>query len=75
MGEWYAVACGYRLINRCIAGAMKLLARYINLCRVRANSARMLLCSAFPHGHVSISQKDYQQVQIMMKSIIDGSRC
>jgi hypothetical protein len=44
-------------------------------CCVRANSARMLLHSALRHGHVSIGQKHSEQVQIMMKSIIDGSRC
>jgi len=75
MGEWWAVACKYRLINRCIAGAMKLLARYIIFSLERGNSARMLLCSALPQGQVSICQKDYQWVQIMMKTIIDGSRC
>jgi len=75
MGEWWPVACKYRLINRCIAGAAKLLARYIDCSRVRANSARMLLRLAFPHGQVSICQKDYEYVQIMMKTIIDGCRC
>jgi len=54
---------------------MKLRARYIDFSRVGANSARMLLRSALPQGQVSISQKDYQYVQIMMKTIIDGSRC
>ena len=67
--------CEYRLINRCIAGAMKLLTRYINFSCVRANSARMLLRSALPQGQVSICEKDYEEVQIMMKAIIDGSRC
>ena len=75
MGEWGAVACQYQLINRCIAGAMKLLARYINFSRVRANSGRMLLCSALSQGQVSIWQKDYQYIQIIMKTIIDDSRC
>jgi len=54
---------------------MKLLARYINFSCVGANSARMLLHSALPQGQVSICQKDYQYIQIMMKTIIDGSRC
>ena len=53
---------------------MKLLARYKNFSRVRANSARMLLHSALPQGQVLINQKDYQEIQIMMKTIIDGSR-
>jgi len=74
MGEWWAVACQYRLIERCTAGAMKLLARYINFSHVRVNSARMLLRSASSQGQVSICQKDYQYVQIMIKTIIDGSR-
>ena len=54
---------------------MKLVARYIDCGPVRMNSARMLLLSAFPQGHVSIGQKDYQLVQIMMKTIIDGRTC
>ena len=57
MGELWAVACEYRLINRCIAGAMKLLARYINFSCVRANSPRMLLHSALSQGQVSLCQK------------------
>ena len=55
MGEWWVVACEYRLKSRCIAGAMKLLARYINFSCVRVNSARMLQSSAMPQGQVSIS--------------------
>jgi len=54
MGEWYVVACEYQMINRCLAGAMNLLARYINFSHVRANSARMILSSALPKGRVSI---------------------
>jgi len=54
---------------------MKLLARYMNFSRVRANSARMLLRLVLPQGQVSICQKDHQYVQIMIKTIIDGSRC
>ena len=49
------------------------LARYINFSRVRVNSARMLLRSALSQGQVSIWQKDYQYIQIIMKTIIDGS--
>jgi len=75
MGRECAVACDYRLINRCIAGAMKLLARHLNFSRVTANSGRMLLTSALPQGQVLICEKDYHKVQIMMKTIIDGSRC
>jgi len=37
MGKWWAVAYEYRLKNRCIAGAMMVLARYTNLGRVREN--------------------------------------
>jgi len=59
MGEWSAVPCDHRLISRCIAAAIKRLARPINFSPVRANSARMLLCSALPLGPVSIWQKDY----------------
>jgi len=75
LGEWWAVACEYRLIIRCIAGAMKLLARYIAFSRVRANNARMLLRSALPQGQVSIGHKGNHNIQIRMKTIIDGSRC
>jgi len=75
MGEWLAVAYEYWLINRCIAGEMKLWTRYMNFNRLRAKSARMLLRSALAQGQVSICAKDYQEVQIMMKTIIDGSRC
>jgi len=34
----------------------------------------MLLSLALPQGQISICEKDYQEVQIMMKTIIDGSR-
>jgi len=37
LGKWWAVACKYWLINRCMAGAMNLLTRYINFSRVRAS--------------------------------------
>jgi len=60
MGKWWAEACTYRLINRCIAGTIKLLARNINLSHVWANSATMLLRSALPQGQVLIWQKDFQ---------------
>jgi len=49
--------------------------RFMNIRRIRANSARMFLRSALPQGQVSICEKDYQEVQNMMKTIIDGSRC
>jgi len=75
MCEWWAVACEYRLLNRCIAGAMNLFAWDVNFSCVRANIARMLLRSALPQGRVSLCQKDSQQVQILMKVIIDGSSC
>ena len=54
MGEWGAVTCEYWLINRCIAGTMNLLARYINFNSIRVNSARIILGSALPQGRVSI---------------------
>jgi len=60
MGEWWAVACEYWLINRCIAGAMELLARYLNFSHVKAKRERMLLRSDLPQGQVSICQNDYQ---------------
>jgi len=75
MGELWAVVCEYWLINVCIAGTMNLLTSEMNFSRVRANSARMVLRSALPQGQVSICDKDYQEVQNMMKTIIDGSRC
>jgi hypothetical protein len=75
MGECWAVACEYRLIKRCIVGAMMPFARYINFSSVSANCVRMLLRSALPQCHILISQKYYQYDQIMMKTIIDGSRC
>jgi len=74
MGELWAVACDYQLIHRCIAGAMKLLARYPNFSHVRANSATMLLRSALPQCQVQIREKDYRPVQTMMKTIIDDNR-
>jgi len=75
MCKWWAVACLYRLIHRFIAGAMKLLTRHINCRLMRLNSARMLLCSALSHGQFPIWHKYYQYVQLMVKTIIDGSRC
>ena len=54
---------------------MKRLVRYINFSQMSADSARMLQHSALPQGHVSICQKDFHSVQILMKSIIDGSTC
>jgi len=54
---------------------MTLLTRYMNFCCVIAICARMLLLSALPQGQVSICEIDYQEVQNMMKTIIDGSRC
>jgi len=75
MGWWLAVACKYRLINRCIAGVMYLLPRYINFYSMRVNSSRMLLCTALPQGRVSICHKDNQKVRCIMKPIIDDSRC
>jgi len=53
---------------------MKRLARYINFSHVRANSAKMFLRFALPQGQVSICQKSYEDVPIMMKTIIDCSR-
>jgi len=75
MGESFVVACEYWLIHRCNAGAMNPLTRYINFTPVRANSARMLLRSALPQVQFSICEQDYQEVQNMMKTIMDGSRC
>ena len=54
---------------------MNLVTRYMNFSHVRANNARMLLRSALPQGQVSICEKDYQNVQNMMRTSIDGSRC
>jgi hypothetical protein len=54
---------------------MKHLPRYIDFSCVGANSARMLLHSALPQGQDSTGQKDYQYIQIILKTIIDGSRC
>ena len=75
MGEWCAVACEYWLINRCITGAMNLLAQYINFSSMRVNSARILQRSALPQGRVSIRQKDTLYFSPMMKIIIDAIRC
>jgi len=74
-GEWWEVPCEYRLIKRCIAGAMNHLARYIISSRVRVNSARRIHRPALPQRRVSIGQKDYQPGLIMLKTIIDRSRC
>ena len=60
MGEWQEVDREYRFIHRCIAGAMNLLARYINFSGMSANGARVLPHLALPHGRVSICQKDNQ---------------
>jgi len=54
---------------------MNLLTRYMNFSRVRVNSARMLLRMALPQGQVSICDKDYQEVQNMMNTNINSSRC
>ena len=54
---------------------MNLFARFINFSHVRVNSARMLLHSALTKGRVSICQKDNQEVQIIMKTMMDGSWC
>ena len=54
---------------------MKSLVRYIYFSRLGANNARMLLPSAMSQGEVSIWQRDYQYVHIMIETIIDGSRC
>ena len=75
MGEWWAVASEYRLKITCIAGAMMRLAKYINFIPVRVNIVTMLLHMALPPRQVSNTQKDDQSVQIMMKAIINGSRC
>jgi len=75
MHEWWEVAREYQLINRCIGDAMNLLTRYMNFSRVRVNSARMLLRMALPQGQVSICDKDYQEVQNMMNTNINSSRC
>jgi len=54
---------------------MNLLTRYIDFSRVRANSARMLQRLALPQGQLgSICQKVYQDVQNMVKTIINGSK-
>jgi len=74
MGEWWAVACEYRLTNRWIAGAMNLSTRYIKFSRASVISAEILRRSALPQGKVSICEKEYEEVQILMKTIIDGSR-
>ena len=57
-----------------MTGAKGLLAGYIDLTSVGANSARILLRSASPHGQVAICQQDIQLVQIGMKTMNDGSR-
>jgi len=75
MSEWCPVACEYRLMNRCIADTTYILATYINLHSMRANSARRFLSSALPQGWVSICQKDNQYDQIIMLTIIDVSWC
>jgi hypothetical protein len=52
-----------------------MLARYINFRTVRVNSSRMLLRQALSQGQVSIWKNVYQDVEIMMKTIPDGSTC
>jgi len=75
MGEWWAVAFEYRLINRGIAGAMNHFARYIMFTHVRVNCATTSPRSAIPLGQFSNRQKANQYSQHMMTTIIDGSRC
>jgi len=75
MGEWSEVDREYRFINRCIAGAMNLLAWYIIFGHVRVNSARLLRRLALQQGWVSIRQNNSRSSQIRMKSIVDSSRC
>jgi len=69
MGQWWAIACEYRLTNRCIAGAMILLARYISFPSMKANGASISLGSALPQGGVSICHKHGLYVQIIMKQL------
>jgi len=75
LGKWWAVGYKYRLIKHCKADAMNVLTRFMNFCCMRANSAWMLLRSALPQGQVWICDKDYQDIQRMMKTSIGGSRC
>jgi len=55
MGKWWAVACEYWLINRCTAGVMTFFPHFINFSHVRANSARMLLCSALTEASLNMT--------------------
>jgi len=75
MGKWWAVACEYWLINRCTAGVMTFFPHFINFSHVRANSARMLLCSALTQRQVWIWQTDFQHVWIIIEAMVDVSRC
>jgi len=74
MGEYWAVACEYWLINRTIVGEMHHLARCINFNSMGATSAWILLGSASPIGLVSISQQGNQWVQIIINLMTDSSR-
>jgi len=53
---------------------MNLSTRYIKFSRASVISAEILRRSALPQGEVSICEKEYEEVQILMKTIIDGSR-
>jgi len=75
MSKWWAVVCQYRLMNRCIVSAMNLLARYKHCISMRANCGRIILGSALSQGQPSIIHNEYQYVQNIMKTIIDGTRC
>jgi len=49
MGKWPAVACEYQLMNRCIAGAMKLFAIYIDFGPV-SKQCKNVAALGFPTG-------------------------
>jgi len=74
MSEYWAVACGYLFINRCIVGEMNHSAIFVNFGRMRETHARILLDSALPKGWVSLWQKVNQYVKIIIHTIMDGSR-
>jgi len=74
MGEDWAVACGYLILNRSIAAEMYNLAHYLNFWRMKVTHKRRLLTSALPKCQVSILLKGkfkWLFIQFSIATVID----
>jgi hypothetical protein len=69
MGEYWAVACKYWLINRNIVGKLNYLARCIDFNTIRVTSIRRLLHWALPQGQFWSRQIGNYLFQIIMNVI------